>query len=107
MCYIFPTDIETPKPPSDPKNPSFNSRKSAQQPTSKQEELNPDLRASPSFSNRVHPLEGVYICIYVYMYIYVYLFIISIIYIYTENNIIQAPVFGGSHIYVLCSFVHI
>ena len=36
-------------------------------------------------------------CIYTYIHIY----------IYTENNTLQAPIFGVSHIYVLCSFIHI
>ena len=48
-----------------------------------------------------------YIHTYTYTYTYTYIYIYMYIYIYTENNIIQAPVFGGSHIYVLCSFVHI
>ena len=34
------------------------------------------------------------VCMYVWIYIHIY--------IYTENNIMQAPIFGGSHIYVLC-----
>ena len=42
---------------------------------------------------------------HIYIYIYIYIYIFLYIYIYTENYIIQAPVFGGSHIYVLCSFV--
>ena len=56
-----------------------------------------------------NPYEAMYdmlVCMYIYIYMYIYN-IANISYKYTENNIIQAPVFGGSHIYVLCSFVHI